>query len=52
MVDLGLDVLCFLGSRMAVLVLIVLLVSWDFKKNACQQGMTKVFGDLPGQVNN
>lgn len=52
MVDLGLDVLCFLGSRMAVLVLIVLLVSWDFKKNACQQGMTKVFRDLPGQVNN
>lgn len=52
MIDLGLDILCSLGARMAVLVLIVLLVSWGFKKNAFQQGMTKVCGDLPGQVNN
>lgn len=52
MIDLRLDILCSLGSRMAVLILIVLLVSWDFKKNACQQGMTEVCGDLPGQVNN
>lgn len=49
MIDAGLGVLFSLGFSMALFILVVL-ISRKFKKNACQQRMTEVCGDLPGQV--